>query len=767
MNNPKKMPSSFRASPLSVSIALGLSTSLGLASTAMAQEEAELDTLSVEERTLDSNPYAEQGAPYKAKYSGDERQKKPLAETPQNITVLTNTQIQDSGYTDLRDILDAQPGITLGTGENGNAFGDRYVIRGQEARSDVFVDGLRDPGMTTRESFAVEQVEITKGPNSSFAGRGTAGGAINSITKKASTEYDFAKLSTGMGSDRYMRATVDMNKVLTDDLAVRANALYGYQQVPDRAPADKERQGLALSGLYQATDDLEVVLDYYGLRAYDTPDLGGFLVGEVPDRKPVNNPPVYVQEQDFLDTEVDTFTARLKYDMTSDVYVTNTTRYGTTENGYVATGARATSTAEADENGVYETAVLSTHNGWQDVEYLANLTNLHWDVEMGDLVHQFIFGLEYTDHKVKNGTYDIENGGATNCVTAGRGGERPNYCLYDVNGNVIAGLNSVLERDITRSDWDSDWQVSTVAVSAMDTVDLNDKWTLFGGVRFDQYDYTLDAVGRDGTLSSYDDSDGLFNGHFGTTFKFRPDANVYFSYATSTDINGGESDVGTNSGYGGFVADAGNTKPERSQSIELGTKWNVNNGRMLATASVFQIKKSDVMEGNGYTSTGTANSGANETTGVEFGVSGKVTDRLSAQAGVAFMDAEVTKSATAENVGKTLSNFADTSASATLKYQTTRKLALGGAIKYESKRYAGQPDTAAGYSSETGEYSQPVPAYTVADVFAEYRFNKDLDMRVNVGNITNEDYYLAAYRSGAFLYKGDGRNFHVTLNYHF
>ena len=184
MNNPKKMPSSFRASPLSVSVALGLTTTLGLASAAMAQEEAELETLSVEERTLDSNPYAEQGAPYKAKYSGDERHKKPLAETPQNITVLTNTQIQDSGYTDLRDILDAQPGITLGTGENGNAFGDRYIIRGQEARSDVFVDGLRDPGMTTRESFAVEQVEITKGPNSSFAGRGTAGGAINSITKK-------------------------------------------------------------------------------------------------------------------------------------------------------------------------------------------------------------------------------------------------------------------------------------------------------------------------------------------------------------------------------------------------------------------------------------------------------------------------------------------------------------------------------------------------------------------------------------------------------
>jgi catecholate siderophore receptor len=93
----------------------------------------------------------------------------------------------------LRAIVAAQPGITLGTGENGNAFGDRYVIRGQEARSDVFIDSLRDPGMTIRESFAVEQVEITKGPNSSFAGRGSSGGTINSITKRASSEYQFNK----------------------------------------------------------------------------------------------------------------------------------------------------------------------------------------------------------------------------------------------------------------------------------------------------------------------------------------------------------------------------------------------------------------------------------------------------------------------------------------------------------------------------------------------------------------------------------------------
>ena len=150
---------------------------------AMAQQApAPLHTLpavTVQEQAIDPNPNAEVGAPYKAKTSADTRHTRPLAETPQTIQVVTKSAIDDSGATDLKQILAAQPGITLGTGENGNAFGDRYIIRGQEARSDVFVDGLRDPGMTTRESFAVEQIEITKGPNSSFAGRGSAGGAAH------------------------------------------------------------------------------------------------------------------------------------------------------------------------------------------------------------------------------------------------------------------------------------------------------------------------------------------------------------------------------------------------------------------------------------------------------------------------------------------------------------------------------------------------------------------------------------------------------------
>jgi catecholate siderophore receptor len=153
------------------SIAMGISTAMFIPLVAMAQtapakpaddKTQALPEVQIYGKALDPNPNAESGVPYKAKTSGDSRHTRPLAETPQTISVITKAAIDDSGLTELKQILSAQPGITLGTGENGNAFGDRYIIRGQEARSDVFVDGLRDPGMTTRESFAIEQLEISK-----------------------------------------------------------------------------------------------------------------------------------------------------------------------------------------------------------------------------------------------------------------------------------------------------------------------------------------------------------------------------------------------------------------------------------------------------------------------------------------------------------------------------------------------------------------------------------------------------------------------------
>jgi catecholate siderophore receptor len=737
------------------------------------QPKKVLETVKVEATAIEANPNAQAGVPYKAQFSGDDRHTRPIAETPQNITVLTKAEIEESGYTDLRQILDAQPGITLGTGENGNAFGDRYIIRGQEVRSDIFVDGLRDPGMTTRESFVVEQIEITKGPNSSFAGRGSSGGAVNAITKQATTDYDFTSLTAGIGTDNHHRLTLDSNQALTEELAVRVNLLAAKEDIPDRAPTYRERQGAAISGFYNPTEEFEMTLDYYGLDAKDNPDLGSYLVGNVPNRKPAKNVPVYAQAEDFQESNVDTFTARLKYRFNSDLRITNITRKGTSDNSYVVTGAGSRTTASTNPTGVYQAVTLSTHQGWQEVDYLANQTNLFINQTIGGMEHEFIVSAEYSDHSVLNGLYSATPTASTNCIALRGVAPTPSYCIFDKAGVEIGNLNNWLQRSITKSMWDTDWAVKSKSIAIMDTVDLNDKWSVFAGIRADKFDFDLGTQSAALVKAHYDYSDTLTNSHMGVVYDINSVGNVYFTWSTAADINGGESDVGTSSGYGGTVIYKGTVagaKPERSDNLELGTKWNIFDETLLLTAAIFQVTKSDVMEGANYDSVGTFNTGEIRVRGIEFGASGQITDKLVTQAGVTYMDAEVMESATAANLGKTISNFADVSLNLQLKYQLTEKFGFGGAWKYESKKYAGQPDTAAAYATfNTGAYtySQPIPEYAVLDLFATYDFNKNLDVRVNIGNVTDKDYYLAAYRSGSFVYKGDARTARVTLNYNF
>lgn len=781
-----RLPRSLRAEGgmTKTGMALGLSTAVLLPLAAMAQEKAaeataktSLPAQTIKATAIDPNPNAEPGVPYKAKTSGDTRHTRPLAETPQTISVITKSAIDDSGLTDLKQILSAQPGITLGTGENGNAFGDRYIIRGQEARSDVFVDGLRDPGMSTRESFAIEQLEISKGPNSSFAGRGTAGGAINAITKQATLDYDFYRTSVALGTDKHVRVTADLNKGFTDEFALRANVLYGDEDVPDRSPSSRGRKGLALSGLYEFTRDFSLTLDYYGLRAKDDrPDLGGYLVGTVPNRKPASDVPTYAQANDFLRSNVDTFTARIKYKISPQANINSLTRYGSTRNSYGTTGASYGTRYNGATGTAYSTAAIDGgHTGWQDVDYFAHQTNVRLDNTLLGMKHEFIVGMEFTDHQVISGNFAVTNTGAANCKSNTGVGANNAYCFTNPNGTSVANLGSMAGRNYTRRGWSQDWHVTTFALSLMDTVDVTDKLTVFGGLRADSFDLKLRT--RNNTTGvitgNYGYDDSLVNGHLGISYKVAPSAIVYASVASAQDINSGEADSGTSAGYGGAVIynnSIAGAKPETSTNLELGTKWNLLNDKLLFTAAAFQTRKRGVMEGvtgaaAGYAADGTFNTGANKVRGIEFGLTGNLTEALTVQAGASFMKSKVMDSVTAANIGKPLSNFADRAFSLQGKYQITEALSLGATIRHESSRCGGQPDTAAGYTGDL--CSQPVPSFTVYDLFGAYRFNKKLNLRVNLLNAGDKDYYTAVYRSGAFLYKGDARALRAALEYEF
>ena len=108
------------------------------------------------------------------------------ATSPQTIAVIPRAVIEEQGATTLSDALRNVPGITLQAGEGGgasNTAGDMFNMRGFNASNSLFVDGVRDDGLISRDVFNLEQVEVFMGPTGSDVGRGTAAGYVNMQTK--------------------------------------------------------------------------------------------------------------------------------------------------------------------------------------------------------------------------------------------------------------------------------------------------------------------------------------------------------------------------------------------------------------------------------------------------------------------------------------------------------------------------------------------------------------------------------------------------------
>jgi len=437
-------------------------------------EEVNLDTVVIEDNKAapEANPYAEPDAPYKAKKLSDSKRTRNIAETPQTMTVLTKEALLDSGKTELKDILSAQPGITLGTGEGGNSFGDRYIIRGYEARNDVFADGLRDPGLITRETFAIEQIEITKGPSSTFAGRGSTGGAVNSVTKKASLDDDFLTLSGGIGTDEYQRYTLDGNKVLTDDLAIRLNVLYSDADIPDRAPAEERRKGALFSGVYEPTDALRLTADYYYFRADDRTDPGVIMRGPRGGTKTLDPHVEYVGQDglDFQESEADIFTFGFESKLSDGVTLENNTRIGETANDYIISTFSPASSSNPDRT--------RTFSKWQENDYIGNQTNLIIDRNLWGKRHTVVTGVEFAKEKTDSGSYNVDPSSVA-------------IDPYNPNNNAWSGTYN-------RNDATAKLELKTVSAYVMDTITLSDEWEVFAGVRYDYFDYDLWTAASNG-----------------------------------------------------------------------------------------------------------------------------------------------------------------------------------------------------------------------------------------------------------------------------
>ncbi|EGR0747368.1 ligand-gated channel protein [Vibrio parahaemolyticus] len=145
-------------------------------------------------------------------------------DVPQAVSVVTKTEMQDRGAVRLVDALDGVAGVnnTLGEGSR-----DQFMIRGFDSLNDMYRDGMRDDGtlQSYRSLANVERVEIVKGPAGALYGRGSAGGIINLVTKRANGD-NFTHIKGSVGSNSQYVGQVDSSMAFSDKVNGRINLEY-------------------------------------------------------------------------------------------------------------------------------------------------------------------------------------------------------------------------------------------------------------------------------------------------------------------------------------------------------------------------------------------------------------------------------------------------------------------------------------------------------------------------------------------------------------
>src|SRR5690349_1901170 len=245
-----------------------------------------------------------------------------LRDVPQSITIINRAVMDSQSATSLAEVLRNVPGITLGAAEGGT-IGNNINLRGFTARTDLYLDGIRDRGQYYRDLFSLDSIEVLKGPSSMLFGRGSTGGVINQVSKLPSLT-PHSEVSVTAGTQPSLRTTADINQPVSPTAALRV-AVMAQDVHSTRDVMQNRDYGLAPSLRFGIGTPTEVTLSALVLHNRDMPDYGLPPLNGGP--APVSRDNFYGLTDDRTVQNVGTFGARIVHKISPSMTLRNQTQY--------------------------------------------------------------------------------------------------------------------------------------------------------------------------------------------------------------------------------------------------------------------------------------------------------------------------------------------------------------------------------------------------------------------------------------------------------
>ena len=492
-----------------------------------------------------------------------------LLEVPQSMTVQTERLMEDRNFDQLRDVLRATGGITFQAGETGE---EDIRLRGFSLlqAGDIYIDGMRDPGIYERDTFNDDRVEVLKGSASTLFGRGSTGGVVNQVNK---TPYlataNEAQLLAGTG--RVWRATGDFNIQTGENSALRINAMK-HQGGANGTRIDKS--GIAPSYAWGIDTPHEIVASLYTLNY---------------DNRPVYNAPWILSNgtSGEIRTPLD---PRNYYGLASN-YSRGSAQYGTLT--YTHRGDQGSQWRSSLRHGLY------TRDLWASVirfatpaptreDAVTDDTQLSRASQKGRVARSRITTLQsdYEDryvtwgyrHKLQFGV-DLSNEDALRANAFPGSNVTGALSLTRVGTPDDGGAQPDLRGDPPMNSFNArNW-----GTYVQDTLELTSQVKLVGGLRNDQfmagfYTATGGAASR---------SDSLWSPRVAALYQPHQEAAYHLSYSSSYNVSGDAYQYAVSGPSERLI----NTPAEQSVNTEIGARFDLFKHKLLLGVSAFLTEK--------------------------------------------------------------------------------------------------------------------------------------------------------------------------------
>ena len=670
---------------------------------------------------------------YKANYSfAATKVAIPVTEIPGTVSTITQQLIRDRQAVRFDDIA---RNANVRVSNNGRAI----IIRGFQSNTRL-INGLRTLSDNYRFSAispVVESYEVVKGPSSSMFGNMSPGGVLNLVTKKPLAEKK-QTLSFSAGSFNTLRGDMDFTGKMTEDgkILYRLN-VFGQMSdtwqnnMKDNAftvapsfsflPKEGTRINVDINHTRLLTMENDGIFPFKGKTIDETPI--DFTVLQVGDGNKTTTTSLNLSLSQKITNNIDFNLSYLK-----DFLSWDDKRHATEL--YLGDGAWS--------NGDSSLSVYyGEWNAKMDADNITGYVTANFNT--GGIQHKSLIGYDYNVSLFNWGTYRYNTApiGSVNVYDPAKSS--------NLDGTTYSLAATTYDRANKTRDFAN-------GIYFQDQVGITERLKVLLGLRHERYTFRLAYQ----TPQENEVAQNAWLPKVGVTYMLPTNTYVYGSYVT------GFQPVASGSLIFGTVEGGGSLKPEYSHQFEFGAKQELFGKKLLLTAAVYQIKKTNVTQ---LTNPGVVDAndriwrqlGEVSSKGFEVEFNGAISPSFSVNGAYNYNDAKITEDLNPAKVGEKLGMAPLHQGNLWAKYEVKDNGFLNGfGIGF-----------GAGFSSRTPMLQFPniyTPGYTVLDASLQYRIDRVL-LSMNLNNITDKRYYTGANRERERYYTGAPRNILFRIGY--